>query len=249
MSERIQPLFSVVVPAYNEAAELPATLAALRAAMQAQGEPAELIVVDNNSTDDTAGVARAHGADLVVFEPVNQIARARNTGAAAASGRYLVFVDADTRICGDLLARTLEHLRRGDVGGGAVIRFEGAINRVGRFGISLWERISRLTRTAAGSYLFCTRAAFETVGGFDETLYAGEELRLSRLLRKAGRVHGQRFEIIAEPPARTSARKLEWYSGPKIIGWMLFLTVFPFAVRWRRLCGFWYERPDRETSS
>lgn len=243
MSEPVQPLFSVVVPAYNEAAELPTTLRALREAMQAQAESSELIVVDNNSSDDTAVVARAHGADQVVFEPVNQIARARNAGAAVARGRYLIFVDADTRIPAELLTRTLEHLRRGDVGGGAVIRFEGEINRVGRFGISLWERISRLTRTAAGSYLFCTRVAFEAVGGFDETLYAGEELRLSRRLRKAGRPHGQRFEIIDQSPARTSARKLEWYSGPKIIGWMLFLTVFPFAVRWRRLCGFWYQRP------
>lgn len=238
-----QPLFSIVVPAFNEAAELPATLAALRTALAGLPDAAEVIVVDNNSSDQTGEVALAHGADRVVFEPINQIARARNAGAAVAAGDYLIFVDADTRISAELLVKTREHLQRGDVGGGAIIRFEGAISGVGRFGIALWERISRLTRTAAGSYLFCTREAFQAVGGFDETLYAGEELSLSRRLRRWGRAQGRRFEIVDTPPARTSARKLEWYSGPRIIGWMLFLTIFPFAVRWRRLCGFWYERP------
>ncbi len=235
--------FSIVVPAFNEAGELPATLAALREALAGLPDTAEVIVVDNNSSDQTSEVALANGADRVVFEPVNQIARARNAGAAVAAGDYLIFVDADTRISAELLVKTREHLLRGDVGGGAIIRFEGAINGVGRFGIALWERISRLTRTAAGSYLFCTREAFEAVGGFDETLYAGEELSLSRRLRRWGRSRDRRFEIVDTPPARTSARKLEWYSGPRIIGWMLFLTIFPFAVRWRRLCGFWYQRP------
>ena len=50
---------------------------------------------DNNSKDRTAEIARAAGA-RVVFEPVNQIARARNAGAAAATGIWLVFVDADS---------------------------------------------------------------------------------------------------------------------------------------------------------
>ena len=67
---------SVVVPAYNEERLLPATLANLRNLLPAASE---LIVCDNNSTDGTAQIARAFGA-VVVFEPVNQIARARNTG-------------------------------------------------------------------------------------------------------------------------------------------------------------------------
>jgi glycosyltransferase involved in cell wall biosynthesis len=79
--------YSIVIPAFNEEEFLPATLAAVRAAMAAQtGACGELIVVDNNSTDRTAAVARSLGAQ-VVFEPVNQISRARNCGAAAALGR------------------------------------------------------------------------------------------------------------------------------------------------------------------
>ena len=238
------PSYSVIIPAYNEAEELPSTLRAIRAAMAAQSSEGELIVVDNNSSDQTAAVALANGADRVVPERINQIARARNTGAAESRGQHLIFVDADTRISPNLLAESLRRLESGhQVGGGAVIHFEGPISAVGRFGIGLWERISRLTQTAAGSYLFCRADAFREVGGFDQRLYAGEEVRLSRQLKKWGRAKNLAFQIICTDPAQTSARKLKWYSGPQILGWVCFMMLFPLAVRSRRLCSFWYKRP------
>lgn len=239
---------SIIIPAYNEAEELPNTLGSLREALALAGLNGEIIVVDNNSTDATAEIARANGADRVVFEPMNQIARARNAGAKGASTQFLVFIDADTRISGRLLDESLNQLKHGDVGGGSVIRFEGEINWVGRLGISLWERVSKLTQTAAGSFIFCRRDAFEAIGGFDEKLYAGEEVRFSRQMKKWGREENRGFSILTDAPAQTSARKLQWYSGPKILGWMIFMMIFPVAVRWRRLCGFWYRRPESECS-
>ncbi|HEV2431491.1 MAG TPA: glycosyltransferase, partial [Burkholderiales bacterium] len=74
---------SVVVPAFNEERLLAGSLAAIRDALHAfegAGWSTELIVCDNNSTDRTAEIARNARA-MVVFEPVNQIARARNAGA------------------------------------------------------------------------------------------------------------------------------------------------------------------------
>lgn len=240
------PVYAIIIPAYNEAEELPVTLAAVRRAMAAQDLPGECIVVDNHSSDDTAAVAKANGADRVVFEPVNQIARARNAGAAATVAEYLVFVDADTRIEAALLTRALHLLRDGRcVGGGAVVLFEGETTVVGRLALGLWKQISLVTRTAAGSFLFCRRDAFQAVGGFDLRLYAAEEVLLSRQLRKWGRAHGQRFTIITELPVFTSARKLRWYSDLQIIGWILFMGLMPFAIRSPRLCGFWYKRPDQ----
>jgi glycosyltransferase involved in cell wall biosynthesis len=205
----------------------------------------ECIVVDNNSSDETAKIAAEHGADRVVFEPLNQIARARNAGAAVARGSYLVFVDADTRIEPALLSQTISMLETGDyVGGGSVVKFEGEISRIGRFGIGLWERISRLTQTAAGSYIFCLKQAFDAVEGFDERLYASEEVRLTNQLKRWAKTQGFKFQILSEYPVRTSARKLNWYSGPQILGWVFFMMFFPIAVRWKRLCGFWYKRPE-----
>lgn len=89
---------SVVVPAFNEERLLAGTLQHLEAGIgvfERRGWASELIVCDNNSTDRTAEIARRAGA-RVVFEPVNQISRARNAGARAASGDWLIFVDADS---------------------------------------------------------------------------------------------------------------------------------------------------------
>jgi len=240
------PAYSIIIPAYNEAAELPATLASIRAAMASCDLAGEYIVVDNNSDDDTAAVARQQGADLVLHEPINQIARARNAGTAQSRGRYLIFIDADTRIQPQLLVEALRRLEDTPcVGGGSVIQFEGEVSAIGRFGIGIWERVSKLTRVAAGSFLFCRRDAFDAVGGYDESLYASEEVRFSRQIKKWGKAHGLTFTILDHAPAQTSARKLQWYSDAQILGWVALMMLMPLAVRSRKLCSFWYKRPEQ----
>ena len=72
----------------------------------------ELIVCDNNSTDRTAAIAAAAGA-IVVFEPINQISRARNTGAARATGDWLLFVDADSFPTRELFADVVAAISSG----------------------------------------------------------------------------------------------------------------------------------------
>ena len=236
--------YSIIVPAYNEASELPSTLSSIRAAMEAVSHEGECIVVDNNSTDSTSTVAHANGADLVVQEPINQIARARNAGVTKASGRFLIFIDADTRIQPQLLADALHRLEQTPcVGGGSVIKFESEVGVIGRIGIGAWEHISKFARIAAGSFIFCRREAFEAVGGYDESLYASEEVRFSRLIKKWGKSNGLGFVILDNAPALTSARKLNWYSGPQILGWIALMILMPVAVRSRKLCSFWYDRP------
>ena len=74
---------AVIVPAFNEEQGLAASLRSIRHAMgilDVAGWSSELIVCDNNSTGRTAAIAREEGAQ-VVFAPINQISRARNTGA------------------------------------------------------------------------------------------------------------------------------------------------------------------------
>src|SRR5205823_2793019 len=89
---------SIIVPAFNEEKLIGETLrriSSATAAFSERGWASEVIVCDNNCSDRTAELARAGGA-RVVFEPINQIARARNTGAAAATGDWLLFIDADS---------------------------------------------------------------------------------------------------------------------------------------------------------
>lgn len=79
---------SIVIPAFNESRLIEHTLQSVAASVAANATPGftfEVIVVDNNSTDNTAELARQSGA-RVVFEPINQIGRARNAGAAQATG-------------------------------------------------------------------------------------------------------------------------------------------------------------------
>lgn len=112
--------FSIVIPAFNEENYLGNTLDSLRSGMSEISDlKGEIIVVDNNSSDKTAEVATAKGA-RVVFEPINQISKARNTGAKLAKGEYLIFIDADTQVSPELLGLVLKKLRYYNCGGGAL---------------------------------------------------------------------------------------------------------------------------------
>lgn len=238
------PDYSIVVPAYNEEALLPRTLASLAEAMTATIATGEIVVCDNNSTDLTAERAREAGT-RVVFEPVNQISRARNAGARAARGRFLVFVDADTIVAPELLGAALDLLQRGRVcGGGSTVRLEGADpDSLVAAIVRSWNRLSRWRGLAAGSFVFVTREAFEAVGGFSERVYATEEIWLSRAVRRWGAARGLEFAILDEHPILTSNRKSDWYPAAVLLGSALLILVFPWAVRSRRLCWLWYRRP------
>lgn len=243
-----EPGISVIVPAWNEADELPWTLPALQRALSELGRGAEIIVVDNASTDGTAEIARAHGAH-VVSEPERRIARARNAGAKAARGRFLIFVDADTRPGAELLRASLSLLDSGTVcGGGAQVAFESPHRILYRRGTALWNTVALRLNLAAGCYVFATREAFEATGGFSEKVYAGEEILFSLRMHRWGRRHDQRFCVLREPRVQTSARKAEWFSLGQHLALLALLSLFPFALRSRRLCGFWYRRPGAEAN-
>jgi glycosyltransferase involved in cell wall biosynthesis len=206
---------SVVVPAFNEAQGLGASLASIRHAMTAFDGiewDSELIVCDNNSTDRTAEIAREAGA-VVVFEPINQISRARNTGAARAGGDWLVFVDADSHPTRELFVDLRETIQGGRcVAGGSTVCFENP-DRIVAFVGGCWNLISRVTRWAAGSFVFCDASAFRSVDGFSLELYAAEEIDLFRRLKRLARRTGRTIVILHRHPLRTSARKARLYSA------------------------------------
>lgn len=236
--------YSVIIPAYNEEAFLPETLAGLQLAMEtvipSQGE---IIVVDNNSTDRTAEIAKEYCA-TVVAEPFRQIARARNTGARAANSNLLVFLDADTMLPPALLREALALLRSGTCcGGGTLLNFDSQLPFLADRLARLWNWISRKNKLAAGSFIFCLAQAFFETGGFDEKTFAGEEVFLSRRLINWGKKHNMLFTILSDHPVVTSGRKFHWYSSAQIALLLLLFTVFPFALRSRSLCRFWYTRP------
>jgi glycosyltransferase involved in cell wall biosynthesis len=234
---------SVVVPAFNEEALLGDSLKSIREAMTAftaHGWAAELVVCDNNSTDRTAEIARAAGAN-VVFEPVNQIARARNSGARAASGDWLVFVDADSWPSRELCDDVRRAIEAGVMAGGATVAYDDASLPV-RIAIGAWNLLSRLNRWAAGAFIFCEAAAFRETGGFSEELFASEEIDLFRRLKSLARREGRKIEILRRHPLRTSNRKLHLYGWSEMLGFMA-KTVLSGGrtLRSRADCRPWYD--------
>lgn len=241
------PDYSILVPAFNEERFLPETLDSLREAMASVPWRGEIVVCDNNSTDSTAAIAGAHGA-RVVFEPVNQISRARNAAAAGSRGRWLVMVDADTRIEPQLLRSALERLATGRVcGGGAFVRMDIGMTPGMRALVAFWHFLSRRFHLAAGAFVFCTREAFDAVGGFSLQVYAGEEIGFSRAAGRWGRRRGLAFEIIESPPVLTSGRKTEWFSPLALYGTFVLFAIFPFLIRSKAFCWYWYRRPVART--
>ena len=102
--------------------------------------------------------------------------------------------------------------------------------------LASWNWISRTFGLAAGSYVFCYRQAWEEVGGFDEDVYAGEEIYFSRKLKRWGRAEGLRFRILRETPVVTSARKMEWYGQWQLLGRCV-MMMRPGAVKSRAACS------------
>jgi glycosyltransferase involved in cell wall biosynthesis len=244
MTEKPFPDYSIVIPAYNEEQHLPATLLAVRKVMASIEASGELIVVDNNSTDATASIAGEMGADIVIFEPHNQIARARNAGAAASKSDFLIFIDADTLVPGETFSYALELLNSGRVaGGGARIVMDQPIAPVVAFILAGWNSVAGTFGYAAGSFFFCRRDAFTSTGGFDEGVYASEEIWLTKRIKRWGKRRGMKFHIISDPPVETSGRKTNWFSDWEFVLQLGIFFIFPWAVRSKKLCGLWYRRP------
>ncbi len=103
-----RPRISFVVPAYNEEALLPECLRAIKAEIDRVGCDAEVLVVNNASTDRTVEVAEKVPGVVVVHEPVKGLVSARRAGFEAARGVLIANIDADTQIGLGWLDRVLE---------------------------------------------------------------------------------------------------------------------------------------------
>lgn len=236
------PSISIVIPAYNESDYLGDTLAAVRKAAASYAGPVEIIVVDNNSTDDTAKIA-ADGGAIVVFESKNQIARARNAGAAVATGDCIVFVDADTRLEGDILSKVAGNLAAGAIGGGAWVEpdMKGPSRLLLKYLVNF---VLMLDNVTVGPFLYCEREAFLRTGGFDEEFYAAEEFVLAKQMQTEGRRLNKPWKIIRHDKAHrvvTSGRRLGRWGGLE----MAFRNAHLLwrsgkKLRQKDQCSYWY---------
>ena len=238
---------TVIVPAFNEADYLPATLDAIEAAAghlrPRSGAEVETIVVDNNSTDETAAIARSKGA-AVVHEPVQGIARARNAGARHAQGDVLVFVDADVLVPPALFEAI--HDAMSDpacVGGGVDVEYRPR-RRIMRLYLRAWRLLARRMRLVQGATQFCRRDAFEQVDGYDEQAWIGEDVDFYRSMGRLTRGMGGTVRFIERPRVQASSRRFDEWPLWKTLLWTnpLFIALFR---RRKVFWAGWYRRPVR----
>jgi len=250
-------LLSVIIPAYNESLLIRETIRKIKSALVANhwtSDQYEIIVCDNNSTDNTGAIAREEGA-FVVHEKLNQIARARNAGAKIALGDWFLFIDADSYPLPELIQEIEGVIQSGKyIGCGTTIEVgDGALwNRL------RMERLNLLMRWGnwcGGALILCEARAFRSIGGFSNRIYALEELDFVVRLKKYGKKHLKKFTVLHRFPLITSGRKGDrpfWdflkVSFSITLALILLGLHYVLPKKWsfkgvQKWLGFWYNQP------
>ena len=238
---------TIIVPAFNEEDYLASTLDSIQTASDylhtRSNVQIDIVVVDNNSNDGTASIARSKGA-TVVHEPVQSIARARNAGARHAEGGILVFIDADVTVPPTLLHAIHTTMSdRSCVGGGADVDY-----RPQRLSIKLylraWRLLAGLTGMLQGATQFCRKCVFDKVGGYDERAWIGEDVDFYWSLRKFAKKSKRTVRVVRNPRVQPSCRRFDKWPVWKILIWTNPLFIASFR-RWKAIWSGWYSHAVR----
>lgn len=172
------PLISVIIPVYNGAAFLADAIASVRVQTY---RPIELIVVDDGSTDQTAQVVQALGADLCyLYQPNQGPAAARNQGLALAQGELIAFLDADDLWPADKLTQQAACLMADEQ-----VQVVWGNTQMCSYPSDAALPLAPSRAPLLGS-LLCRRTIFQQIGGFEPTLRLGEDIDWLRRLAAAG---------------------------------------------------------------
>jgi glycosyltransferase involved in cell wall biosynthesis len=191
---------SIVIPVYNDADGLQRTLDSLDATAAA-----EIVVVDNGSTDQTAAVAHEHPDDRVrvVSEPAGGSYRARNRGIEAASREWLCFIDADVYVGPDFVTQLLGRAHAADapyVGANVVVP-----GHPERFPVQQYLDGQAFAPTCG---LLVNRAVIKQVGRFDARLASCGDLEFGQRVDRAGITQAYAPCATIEHPVRSRLGEL-----------------------------------------
>jgi glycosyltransferase involved in cell wall biosynthesis len=213
-------MLSVIIPAFNDERFLPQTLDHLRQAAEHVGvvskQDVETIVVDNASSDRTAEVAVASGTK-VISAPEHNIGRVRNSGASAASGDLLVFLDADTLVPRSLLSRILQVMEEPSCLGGAADTDYQPVRPLIRIYLLMWRLIGLWFGMAQGALQFCRRDAFSALRGYDESMYMGEDVDFYWRLSKFAKARGRHVRYLKDVRVVPSWRRFDQWPLLRIL--------------------------------
>ena len=232
MTVDLEPHISLVIPAWNEEALLPRLLDTTdeaRVRYRRGASAVEVIVADNSSTDRTAAIARERGCRVTEVAK-RCIASSRNGGAAVAKGQIVAFVDADFRIHPETFNYIDDVMRSpGYIGGATGL----AMERWSMGIATAWFLIlpPLLLMGMDGGVWFCRRADFEQLGGYDESIRAGEDVLFLAAVKRLGRSRRPKQKLANRFAARrlgidramaiASCRKFDIHGDWHMVGEML----------------------------
>jgi glycosyltransferase involved in cell wall biosynthesis len=211
-----QVLISFVVPAYNEEILIASCLDAIRAEIARSRQPAEIIVVNNNSTDRTREIALSIPGVTVIDEPQRGLVPARRAGCLAARGRLIANIDADTMVPQGWLDTVLAEFARspGLVAlSGPFIHYD--VSRTVQITVAVFYRFAfttyllvrfvfRAGSMMQGGNFVVLKSALDAADAFNPDFsFFGEDTELARRLSKVGAV---KFSFAL--PAFSSGRRL-----------------------------------------
>ena len=204
-------MVSIIIPARNEAAHLPALLSSL-ARVDYPRDRMEMIVVDHESTDATSHLARAAGATVLAHRG-GTISSVRNRGAQLAKGDVLAFLDADCTVDTQWLTIAVCHFKDpqvGAVGSYHVVPLDPPtwVRQVLQKQIEARPQLTEPNWLPSGN-MFVRRDAFMKCGGFDESMATCEDVDLSYRL-------AQRYRLVGDARIRC------WHHGEPRTLWEVF---------------------------
>jgi cellulose synthase/poly-beta-1,6-N-acetylglucosamine synthase-like glycosyltransferase len=211
-----RPRISFVVPAFNEEAYLRRSLLSIRREIRHAGCDAEVIVVNNASTDATRELAASFEGVAVIDEPVRGLVSARSAGYSATTGELVANIDADTVLPRGWLVKVLRQFSRN----GRLVALSGPYvyydmpvrtNVVVRLFYCLAylfyilnRYVLRVGSMMQGGNFVVRRDALEAIGGFNGAFsFYGEDTELARRLSAVGEV-----KFTFDLPALSSGRRL-----------------------------------------
>lgn len=185
-----QVAVSIIIPARNESVHLPALLSSL-AQLEYSRERMEIILVDHESTDETARIAKKAGATVVTHRG-GTISSVRNHGARVARGAVLAFLDADCTVDPAWLTTSLRHFddpQVGAVGSYHLVPLDPPtwVRQVLQKQIEARPQLTEPNWLPSGN-MFVRRDMFMQCGGFDESMATCEDVDLSYRLAKHARL-------------------------------------------------------------
>ena len=205
---RAQSSVTVVIPTRNSEK----TIGLCITSVQRQDVGTQIVVVDNHSDDSTAKIASSLGADVVIAGP--ERSTQRNLGASRATTPWLLFIDSDMVLDQGVIGSCLTACRRDDARAAVVPELAAGLGFFAR--CRALEKRCYLGDEEVEAARFFQQSLFEELGGYDESMYAGEDWDLARRAKAVGARLTRGTKFIVHWEGRISLR--ETYATKKYYG-------------------------------